>query len=178
MIGGHVVYGQDSTHPPLVYKAPDKALFKTFVSPDKTFEAVFTGDPTVKNIETNDFNVTTLETYREGSHSTIVVYKYNSLMDKNRPAVYERVRQNLLKTPKTSIESEIELKNGEIEGKEFNVLTDYFFKRLRVFVKEKMVYLVSCDVTNWHILSTYYKKDKVIEFMTESDRFLNSFKIK
>lgn len=163
--------------PPLIYKAPDKSSLKTYTSDDKTFEVVFSGNPAVKNLEPNGFKVLSLQTNQNGSHSSVVVYSYNVIMDQNKASTYGVIRQNILKSPKTTIESELDLKNGEVDGREFNVLSDYVYKRIRVFAKDKRVYVVSCDVTNWHILNQWYK-EKVADFKAESERFLNSFKIR
>jgi hypothetical protein len=178
MLGHHAVFGQDPPPPPppLIYKAPDKSTLKTYVSKDHAFEVVFPGEPTTKKIEAAEFNVFTFETYKDGSRSTIIVYQYNSVMDRNKDALYAVIRQNLLNAPKTTIESEGEIINGDIHGKEFNVLSDYTFRRTRVFANGRLVYIVSCDVTNWHILNSY-RKEKVVEFKNESERFMNSFKI-
>lgn len=172
-----VSIGQEPPPPPLIYKIPDKASLKPFISEDSVFEAVFPGDPTIKATDTDDFKLISYQTYKDGSRSMVVVYHYNVNIDGNKPNLYAVIRENALRYPKATIESEIEIKNGEIEGREFNILSDYLYKRMRVFAKGKTLYVVSCDVTNWHILTSSYK-EKVADFKAESERFMNSFKIK
>lgn len=162
---------------PLIYSAPEKSLLKDYVSPDKSFQLTFAGAPQVSEKQTETQTFTTYLTYRAGSNSFVTVVEYTSVIDEEkRDKIYESVKNNYLKDPKTKLEAEKEISANGIAGKEFSFLQDYHYLRLRIIVSGKRVYGIASDVTNWHIL-TKYNTEKVKEFNDETDRFFNSFKL-
>ncbi len=89
--------------------------------------------------------------------------------------VYEVVKTNLLKLPKSTIEAEKDIEISGIAGKEFDVLQDYDFQKVRILIVGRRIYEIKSDVTNWHILTKSYP-GKVADFKSETERFFASFK--
>ncbi len=175
-VGIVAVSAQSPPRPPkpLIYKVPEKNELKEFVSEDKTFQIVFPGVPKMTEQEIPNGKITNYRVYQEGSTSIVNTIDYNyELSDADK--IYEIVKANLLKLPKAKIETEKDIKVGEISGKEFDVLQDYQFQKIRILIVGKRIYEIKSDVTNWHILNNYYK-DKVAGFRNETERFFASFK--
>ena len=161
--------------PPLIYKAPAIGELKEFVSEDKTFQITFPGVPKVFKQEISGAKIVNYGLYRQGSNSVVNAYDYEyELSDSEK--IYQIVRDNLLKVPNTKIESEKDIKVGDLAGKEFDVLRDFNFQKIRILVSGSRLYEIKSDVTNWHILSKY-NQEKVADFRNETERFFASFKI-
>ncbi|HEY0657795.1 MAG TPA: hypothetical protein VGD05_04950 [Pyrinomonadaceae bacterium] len=149
---------------------------KDFVSEDKTFQITFPGIPKITKQEMENAAVTSHRIYRQGSNSIVNVYDYGFEIEGQKDKILETVKNNLLKKPKSTIESEKDIEIGGLTGKELQVLQDYQFQIIRILITGKRIYELKNDVTNWHILSKF-NNDKVEEFKVETRRFFDSFKI-
>lgn len=174
-----MVFAQKKSPPPppapLIYKAPDEKDLKEFISADKTFQVTFPGVPQVSRQEIPNGVVTSYRVYREGANSIVNTIDYDFELENSREKIYESVRANLLKIPKSKIEAEREINIGGSKAIEFDVLQDYQFQKIRIVIVGKRIYEVKNDVTNWHILSKY-NVNKTVEFRDETERFFASFK--
>jgi hypothetical protein len=158
--------------PPLIYKAPQKSEFKEFVSDDKTFQVTFPGVPKVTKQEMINASIISYRVYRQGSNSIADTIDFNSNLENNKEKFYEIIKGNLLKMSKSKIEAEKDFQINGKSGKEFDVLYDYQYQKIRILVVGKRVYEIRSDVTNWHIIGDKTKK----EFFDETERFFNSFR--
>lgn len=175
IVGGTTVFAQSPPPAPLIYKAPEKSDLKEFTAEDKTFQITFPGVPKITEQEIPNGKVTNYRVYRQGSNSIVNTIDYEFEL-KDAGKIYEVVKTNLLKLPKLTVEAERDIKiDGVIVGKEFDVLQDYHFQKVRILIVGKRIYEIKSDVTNWHILSKY-NKDKVTDFENETERFFASFK--
>lgn len=161
---------------PLIYKAPNASDLRNFVSEDKTFQITFPGIPKISKQEIPNGNVTSYRVYRQGSNSIVNTIDYNFELENNAERIYENVRTTLLKVPKSTIEAERDVKIGDMSGKEFDVLQDYQFQKIRILIVAKRIYEIKSDVTNFHILSKY-NREKITDFKNETERFFASFKL-
>jgi len=161
---------------PLIYRAPEKSELKEFTSEDTAFQITFPGVPKTSEQEISNGNVTNYRVYRQGSNSIVNTIDYNFELESNMEKIYETVKANLLKVPKSTVEAEKDIKVDGKVGKEFNVLQDYQFQKIRILIVGKRIYEIRSDVTNWHILSKY-NKEKVVDFENETERFFSSFKL-
>ncbi|MCY7345910.1 MAG: hypothetical protein LH614_06775 [Pyrinomonadaceae bacterium] len=174
-IGGSAIFAQSPPPPaPLIYKAPEKSILEEFIPEDKSFQITFPGVPKITKQEIANGKATNYRVYRQGSNSILNTIDYDFALN-DAAKIYEVVKANLLKIPKSTIEAEKDIKIDGISGKEFDVLQDYQFQKIRILIVGKRIYEIRNDVTNWHILSEY-DKDKVAEFENETTRFFNSFK--
>lgn len=162
--------------PPLIYQSPDKNEIKDFVSEDKTFQITFPGIPKITKQEIENATFTSHRVYRQGSNSIVNIYDYEFEIEGRKDKILETVKNNLLKKPKLTIESEKDIEIGGLAGKELEVLQDYQFQIIRILITGERIYELKNDVTNWHILSKF-NKDKIAEFKDETRRFFDSFKI-
>ena len=177
---GSTVFAQKKPPPPpppapLTYKAPEEKDLKEFVSADKTFQITFPGVPQISRQEIPNGIITSYRVYRHGANSIVNTIDYNFELENSREKIYETIRANLLKIPKSKIEAEKEININGTKGMEFEVLQDYQFQKIRIMIVGKRVYEVKNDVTNWHILSNY-NSEKTVEFGIETERFFASFK--
>jgi len=162
--------------PPLIYKAPEKSDLKEFVSEDKTFQITFPGVPQKTRQEIENGTVTSYQVYRQGSNSIVNAVDFSIDLEINKEKIYGIIKNNLLKIPKSTIEAERMIVIDGKAGKEFDVLQDYHYSKVRIFIIGKRIYEIRSDVTNWHILSKY-NTDKITEFKKETERFFESFKL-
>ena len=169
------VHAQLPPPPPLIYKAPEKTELKEFVSEDKTFQITFPGIPKISKQEIEGGNLTSYIVYRQGSNSIVNTADFTVEVEANKEKIYETMKSNLLKLPKTTIEAERNFKIDGKEGKEFDVVQDFYLQKIRILIIGKRIYEIKSDVTNWHILSKY-SKEKAAEFENETRRFFDSFK--
>ena len=159
--------------PPLIYKAPEKTILQEFVSSNKDFKAIFPGTPQIKEEKLENGSFTMYRIYRQGSNSIVNVSESVTDIEKQKDKVYEMARANFLKEPRTKIESEKDVSNSGITGKEFSVTDNFTYRKVRFFITGKKVYEIINDVTNWHVIGEKTKK----EYFDETDRFFDSFKI-
>ena len=158
--------------PPLIYKAPEKNELKEFVSEDEKFQISFPGVPKVTKQELPNGKNTNYRVYRQGSNSVVSVTEFKFNLEKSKEKIYETIRTIILKAPKTKIEAERHIQLNAISGEEFDVLSDYQYQKIRVFIVGNKMYEIRNDVTNWHIIGDKTKK----EFFDETNRFFDSFK--
>lgn len=162
--------------PPLIYEAPEKSELKEFVSEDKSFQITFPGVPKITKQETGSGTITNYRVYRQGSNSIVNTIEFGGDVEINEEKIYELVRSSVAKTPKSTIQVEKDFQIDGKTGKEFEILRDYHFEKVRILIAGKRIYEIKSDVTNWHILSKY-NNDKAIEFAEETRRFFDSFKL-
>ena len=156
---------------PLIYKAPNTSDLKDFVSEDKTFQATFPGTPKITKQEVENGFVTSYRVYRYGSNSIVNVLDYNSDLENYKEKIFENIKNSFIKSPKTTIQAERDFQFKEKTGKEFDVLQDFNYQRVRLLVVGTRVYELISDATNWHIIGEVTKK----QFFAETERFFNSF---
>lgn len=161
-----------SPPPPLIYKAPQKSELRTFYAGDKTFQITFPGMPLVSKKEAQNGLVTNYRVYRQGSNSIVNTNDFRVDLEQNKGKLFEIIKAHLLKVPKSRIEAEKDILIDGTSGKEFDVLFDYQYQKIRILIVGKRVYEIKSDITNWHIIGDNTKK----EFFAETDRFFNSFK--
>lgn len=176
--GGSSIFAQSPPPPPppLIYSAPAKSELKEFVSEDKTFQITFPGVPKIAKEKINDGNFTGYSVYRQGSNSIVNTVDYDFEVEGQSEKVFENIRASFLQISKTTIEAEKDIEVDNVSGKEFDVLQDYNYQKIRILIVGKRIYELRNDVTNWHILSKF-NKEKVAEFEEETKRFFASFKI-
>ncbi|HEX8249222.1 MAG TPA: hypothetical protein VF599_13680 [Pyrinomonadaceae bacterium] len=178
-----VLAQDDMPPPPLIYSAPSAAEIKEFVSKENNFSISFPGVPNTAAKKTEDSTENVFSVYRSGSNSTVSVWEFKNDVENRREEVLKRYRESILYAPflssgdklKPSITSENDIQIGKYKGKEFAYKADLKFTRVRLLFAGKRIYKIKTDVTNWHILTEYYK-EKVSDFGKETDRFFNSFK--
>lgn len=158
--------------PPLIYKAPEKSELKDFVADDKTFRATFPGVPQFSRQKSESAVVTNYRVYRKGSNSVVTVIDFDYDVEGAREKIYENERNHFLKLPNTVVQAERDFQTDGRTGREFDVLQNYFFHKIRVLVVGARVYEIKTDATNLHVVGEKTKK----EFADETDRFFNSFK--
>lgn len=169
-----VVLGQNSTPPPpLIYKSPEKELLKEFVSEDKSFHVTFPGTPTIAKQEISNVLVTIHKVYRQGSGSVVNTYDFAANIETNKEKVYEVFKNSLLRNPDAKIEAEKDIQFNNLQGKEFDVLNNLVYQKIRLFILGSRLYEIKNDVTNWHTIGDSTKKD----FFIETKRFFDSFKV-
>jgi hypothetical protein len=159
--------------PPLIYSKPDPADVKEFIPDDKIFVANFPGIPTISRKEVNGATVTSYQVYRKGSHSIVTVTEFPYEIGSQVERAVGIVRENLLKMPKTSVKVDKSIEVDGQKGHEFEVLSDYDYRRIRLFMVGTRVIDINSDVTNWHIIGDKTKE----EWRQETDRFFSSFKL-
>lgn len=168
-----IVQGNKNVPPPapLIYKAPEKSELKEFVSEDKTFQITFPGVPKITRQKVENGTLATYLVYRQGSNSIVNVADFDIDIENGREEIYASIKNDFLKTPKTTIKAEKDIEiNGE-SGKEFDVLQDYQYQKIRILIIGTRLYEIKSDVTNWHIIGDSTKK----QFFSETERFFNSF---
>lgn len=168
-----VVQGNKNIPPPapLIYKAPKADELKEFVAEDKTFRVTFPGVPKITGQKVKNGTLATYLVYRQGSNSIVNVADFDIDIESGREEIYASVRNDFLKTPKTTIEAEKDIRiNGE-PGKEFDVLQDYRYQKIRILIVGARIYEIKNDATNWHIVGNLTKQ----QFFSETERFFNSF---
>ena len=163
--------------PPLIYSAPEKSELKEFTAEDNTFQVTFPGIPKIAEQKITDGNITSYSTYRKGSNSIVNTIEYDFDVENQSKKIFENIKNTLLETPKLTIRAERNINFDGFSGKEFDVLQDYQYQKIRILIIGKRIYELRSDVTNWHILNQY-QKEKIIEFEEETKRFFSSFKIK
>lgn len=178
--GSAMIFAQKQLPPPpppapLIYNAPDKGELKEFLSEDKTFQITFPGVPKINKQATEEAAFMNYLVYRTGSHSIINTADFNFEIESIKEKFYETYKSNLLKSPKTTVQAERDVKIDGRDGKEFDVLSDYQFQKVRILIVGRRAYELKSGVTNWQILSKY-NKEKVADFENETARFFNSFK--
>lgn len=168
------ILGDKSVPPPapLIYKAPEQKDLRDFVFEDKTFQATFPDIPAVRKQNVENGAITSYRTYRQGSFSIVNTIDLIVDAENNREKIYENVRNSFSKTPKTTVEAEREFSVDGRTGKEFDVLQDFLYFKVRVLIVGARVYEIRNTVTNWHIIGEATKK----RFFAETERFFNSFK--
>ncbi len=157
---------------PLIYKAPGASDLKDFVSEDKTFQATFPGVLKITKQEIENGFVTSYRVYRFGSNSIVNALDFNVDLEQRKEKIVENIKNSFLKLPKTTIEAERDFQIDGKTGKEFDVLQDFKYQRVRILVVGARVYEIKSDATNWHIIGDATKK----QFFAETERFFNSFK--
>ena len=170
------IFAQSPPPPPLIYSAPEKSELKEFTAEDKAFQITFPGVPKITKQEITNGNITNYSFYRKGSNSIVNTIDYDFEVQDQSDKVFENIKNSLLKIPKATIEAERNIDFDGISGKEFDVLQDYEYQKIRILIIGKRIYELRKDVTNWHILNQF-KKEKVAEFEEEAKRFFASFKI-
>lgn len=159
--------------PPIIYKAPDTSSFKIYVADDNSFQATFPGSPTVTEKTLDDGVLFKMYfVYGSGYYTFIKVTDTHTSLKGREDKIYDYLRKNYLKNPKSKIELEKDITLEGVEGKEFSILKDYNYLKTRVFIKDTRVIELENSVTNWHIISEKIKED----YLDETERFFNSFK--
>jgi hypothetical protein len=176
--GAVFVFSQKPLPPPapLIYKAPLKTDLKDFTAADKSFSITFPGTPKTVTRDMDKAIVTTSSVYRQGSNSVVSVYEFQNNLEEIREKAFELYKSSLRTSPKMTIEAEREIEFDGMPAKEYDILEDFNFHKIRVFISGKRIYELKNDVTNWHIL-TKYNKDKAADFENETKRFFDSFKL-
>ncbi len=131
-----IVQGNKNVPPPapLIYKAPEKSELKEFVSEDKTFQITFPGVPKITRQKVENGTLAIYLIYRQGSNSIVNVADFDIDIENGREEIYASIKNDFLKTPKTTIKAEKDIEiNGE-SGKEFDVLQDYQYQKIRILI--------------------------------------------
>lgn len=171
---GFAAYAQPPAQPaPLIYRSPEKTDLKEFVSEDKTFQITFPGVPEITEQKTDNAFITNYRVYRQGSNSIVTVTDFDFDVEGIKEKVYELGRSALLKTPESKIKAERDVRTNGKSGKEFDVLHNNQYQKVRIIAVGKRVYEIKSDATNWQISGEAVKK----QFFDETERFFNSLKI-
>lgn len=159
--------------PPLIFSKPDPSEIFEYSAEDKSFKASFPGKPIQSNQFVDGVPITSYRMYRKGSNSIVGVTTSRTDLSMKSAQRYSAVRELLLKLPKTSITVDKAIESNGKTAHEFEVLSDFHYRRIRIFVVGPQIFEIQSDVTNWHIIG-----DKVkTAWREESDRFFNSFVI-
>lgn len=168
-----VVQGNKNIPPPapLIYKAPEKNDLKEFVSDDGTFRITFPGVPKITRQKVENGTAATYLVYRQGSNSIVNVADFDIDIESGREEIYASMRNDFLKSPKTTIEAEKDIRIGGEPGREFDILQNFQYQKIRVLIVGARIYEIKTDATNWHIAGDSTKK----QFFSETERFFDSF---
>lgn len=156
------------------YSAPKAEEIKEFTSQSGKFKADFPGEvKTRTNPEVVGFAAYYLS--RAGSNTSVTVNEFSGDSEKQKTAIYQHVKDSLLKLPQAKIISETDFDVGTRKGKEFVVTYDEgrVYAKIRILPAGKRIYEIKTDLINWHKISDDVKK----EFETETARFFGSFKL-
>lgn len=165
-----LISGQDDPPAPLIYKAPQSSELIEFTPSDESFKVKFAGKPNIAEQELpNKALVKVYNTYKHGSTSSITTIDFPFVIDKED--IYKRIKEDIVKLPKTEIKNEKSFTQGGIEGNELDVLQGFQYLKIKMILVENRFYEIKNTVTNWHILSDAKKK----EFFDETSRFFDSF---
>lgn len=157
--------------PPLIYSAPNNIDIKEFVAEDNGFKIAFAGTPKIHKQDVTSGSITTYNVYRQGSNSIITVIDSVTEITLKSEEIIERLKNNLLKEPDSKLIEEKDLKTTNQTVKEFAINYGMRFMKVRIIITKKKIYLISNDVTNWHIIGNPTKK----AYEDETIRFFNSF---
>lgn len=171
--GEILVYTQEPLPPPppLIYSAPNSADIKEFVPEDKSFKVAFPGTPKISKQDVTGGSITTYSVYRQGSNSVVTIIDSGDGITLKNEEIIERLKGNLLKAPDSKLVEEKDFKTTNQTGKEFAVNYGMKFMKVKMLITKKKIYLISSDVTNWHIIGNPTKK----AYEDETTRFFDSF---
>lgn len=172
---GTVAFAQTPIQPPraLIYKAPVKADLKEYRAKDGSFTITFSCVPKISTKEIETAFVTETKCYRSGSNSIVRIWKFDVELDNDDGKMFDIFKDSMLKTPNKNVISE---KDHEIDGdliREFEVVEDIHFHKIRLIVAGQQLIELRSDVTNWQILSAETKN----EFLSDAERFFGSFRL-
>ena len=159
--------------PPDIYKAPVATDFVSYTSPDKTFEVVFRGKPKHKETDGDSARTCVTFTINRAAFSIVSIYDYKSDFQMEKSQYLENYRSRILSREKTKIESEIGAESNGVKGTEFKINNYYVYEVVRLFIIGNRVFEIKSSAANWNTIGERTKA----EFLTEANRFLNSFKI-
>ncbi|QYO62211.1 hypothetical protein [Leptolyngbya sp. 7M] len=172
--------------PPLIYSAPSDADLVEFSDPSGSFKATFPGRPTEVVHNSGSIQERHYTVVRSGSMTRVIVLEFQDTIESRSSEILGNLRKNvssLTRNPPKELgenPGKITVETvSEINGQTFDLLgyeSTMFFTHLAFHITGKKLYVISTDVTNWHILKQFHPKI-VNNFNSEADRFLRSFAI-
>lgn len=171
---------------PLIYSAPSDADLVEFTEQSGSFKATFPGQPREVVHDSGLIRERHYTVVRNGSMTRVIVLEFQDTIESRASEILSNLRKNvsgLTRNPPKELgenPGKITVETvSEINGKTFDVLgyeSAMFFTHFAFHITGKRLYVISTDVTNWHILKQFHPKI-VNEFNAEADRFLRSFAI-
>ncbi|MGD9589779.1 MAG: hypothetical protein AB7Q37_16920 [Pyrinomonadaceae bacterium] len=178
------VAGQAPPPPPapLIYSPPTKAEMTVYSEPNGIFKATFPGKPQERKLTLATHTETSYSVSRKGSLSNVSIIQYGTSIESRSAAMIDIFRSNIAKltrNPPSGIEnagkiiSESDLNINGMIWRIFEYETQFYFTHVALYIRKNQLFIVSSDVTNWHILKEYHP-ETVKEFDLEAERFLRS----
>lgn len=164
--------------PPLIYAPPDVGEIKELVASECGYAISFAGSIEVRK-KPNDpeFGCSGLSHSRKGSLATFRMIRFSKDdLAKHPPEeVFSMIKEAYRFKSRNESSSEKEIKVDGIDGKEFSFSDNIRYRRVLAFIKDRTLYELYIDVTNWHILNAHHP-EIAAAFEREADRFFKSFR--
>ncbi|MBA2335023.1 MAG: hypothetical protein H0V90_08810 [Blastocatellia bacterium] len=143
--------------PPLIFSKPDPSEVFEYTAEDNSFKATFPGKLSLSDQVLDKAFIRRYRVYRKGSNSIIGVTTFKTKVSEKYSKIFSAIRESLAKLPKTSIVVDKDIKFGGKTAHEFEILSDFQYRRIRIFVIGAQIFEIQSDVTNWHIIGDKIK---------------------